>query len=444
MARRWPAVLVSLLLVLAVGVLAADPMPRRVTHAASVGQQRPTLAFGSRGAAVRTAQTLLTRHGYSVPVTGYFGPITRNQVRRFQAAKGIRTTGNIGPQTWAALERAAIPTSSQGRPILAFGSRDPAVRTAQTLLTRHGYSVPVTGYFGPITRNQVRRFQAAKGIRTTGNIGPLTWAALQRRPTAPTSAPTSRGRPILRLGSRGTAVRTAQTLLTRHGYRVPVTGVFDERTRQQVRRFQAAKGIRTTGNVGPLTWAALERTRRPTVDGPTVAPVGGVRSPLLRYGSRGPAVRTAQDLLCRHRFTVPVTGIFGTITQRQVRRFQAARGLATTGKIGLGTWAALRRSPPRPPPVLGPGSRGAAVRTLQTRLGVHGYRLPVTGFYGDGTTTAVVRFQLEHGIPTTGRVGERTWVALRREPTRCPPQRRPTPRTTAPPTTTLVAMRTCP
>ena len=291
MARRWPAVLVCLLLVLAVGVLATDPMPLRATHTASVGRQRPTLAFGSRGAAVRTAQTLLTRHGYPVPATGYFGPITRNQVRRFQAAKGIRTTGNIGP----------------------------------------------------------------------------------------------------------------------------------------------------------LTWAALERTSRPpTVGGPTVTPVGGARSPLLAYGSRGPAVRTAQTLLCRHRFTVPVTGIFGTITQRQVRRFQAARGLATTGKIGLGTWAALRRSPPRPPPVLGPGSRGAAVRTLQRRLRVHGYTLPVTGVYGEGTTNAVVQFQLEHGIPTTGRVGQRTWVALRRAPTRCPPQRRPTPRTTAPPTTTLVAMRTCP
>lgn len=290
MARRWPAVLVCLLLVLAVGVLAADPMPLRATHAASVGRQRPILAFGSRGAAVRTVQTLLTRHGYPVPVTGYFGPITRNQVRRFQAAKGIRTTGNVGP----------------------------------------------------------------------------------------------------------------------------------------------------------LTWAALERTSRPpTVGGPTVTPVGGGRSPLLAYGSRGPAVRTAQDLLCRHRFTVPVTGIFGVITQRQVRRFQAARGLPTTGKIGLGTWAALRRSPPPPPPVLGPGSRGAAVRTLQRRLRVHGYTLPVTGVYGSGTTSAVVSFQLEHGIPRTGRVGQRTWVALRRAPTRCPPQRRPTPRTTAPPTTTLVAMRTC-
>ena len=49
MARRWPAVLVCLLLVLAVGVLATDPMPlRTTTHAASVERQRPTLAFGRR------------------------------------------------------------------------------------------------------------------------------------------------------------------------------------------------------------------------------------------------------------------------------------------------------------------------------------------------------------------------------------------------------------
>ena len=178
--------------------------------------------------------------------------------------------------------------------------------------------------------------------------------------------------------------------MTRHGYRVPVTGVFDERTRQQVRRFQAAKGIRTTGNVGPLTWAALERTSRPpTVGRPTVTPVGGARSPPARLRQPGTGGTDRPGPALPASLTVPVTGIFGTITQRQVRRFQAARGLATTGRIGLGTWAALRLQPSASASSSGPGSRGAAVRILQRRLRVHGYTLPVTGFYGDGTTTAV-------------------------------------------------------
>jgi peptidoglycan/xylan/chitin deacetylase (PgdA/CDA1 family) len=52
------------------------------------------------------------------------------------------------------------------------------VRRAQSLLNRHGYRVPVTGYYGRLTARQVRRFQAAHGIRGTGQVGPLTWPTL--------------------------------------------------------------------------------------------------------------------------------------------------------------------------------------------------------------------------------------------------------------------------
>ena len=55
--------------------------------------RRPVLGVGSRGAAVRRVQSLLNRHGYPVPVTGYYGTLTARQVRRFQAANGIRPPG---------------------------------------------------------------------------------------------------------------------------------------------------------------------------------------------------------------------------------------------------------------------------------------------------------------------------------------------------------------
>jgi peptidoglycan/xylan/chitin deacetylase (PgdA/CDA1 family) len=64
---------------------------------------RPVLGVGSRGAAVRQVQSLLNRHAFPVPVTGYYGTLTARQVRRFQTANSIDATGKVGPQTWPRL-----------------------------------------------------------------------------------------------------------------------------------------------------------------------------------------------------------------------------------------------------------------------------------------------------------------------------------------------------
>jgi peptidoglycan/xylan/chitin deacetylase (PgdA/CDA1 family) len=110
MKARWLAALLLSVLVL---VLVAHIMPARPPAATAVQTarprpvSRPVLSFGSRGAAVRRAQSLLNRHGYRVPVTGFYGSLTAGQVRRFQAAHGIRTTGQVGPSTWRRLLGAA-------------------------------------------------------------------------------------------------------------------------------------------------------------------------------------------------------------------------------------------------------------------------------------------------------------------------------------------------
>jgi peptidoglycan hydrolase-like protein with peptidoglycan-binding domain len=74
------------------------------------------------------------------------------------------------------------------RPVLGVGSRGAAVRQVQALLNRHAYPVPVTGCHGTMTALQVRRFQAAHGIRATGKVGRLTWPKLRRRRDRPAAA----------------------------------------------------------------------------------------------------------------------------------------------------------------------------------------------------------------------------------------------------------------
>ncbi len=67
-------------------------------------------------------------------------------------------------------------------------------------------------------------------------------------------------RHVLRVGSRGEAVKIAQRLLAAAGFDPgPADGVFGSRTKSAVRRFQAAHGLSPDGVVGPRTWAVLLR-----------------------------------------------------------------------------------------------------------------------------------------------------------------------------------------
>lgn len=79
---------------------------------------------------------------------------------------------------------------------LAFGNRSDDVRRLQEILKQDSSIYPegiVSGYFGPATREAVRKFQKKYGISTVGRVGPATRAKLQEvfgRQVA-TAAPTA-------------------------------------------------------------------------------------------------------------------------------------------------------------------------------------------------------------------------------------------------------------
>jgi peptidoglycan-N-acetylglucosamine deacetylase len=131
-ARSLGALLLSAMVLMLVGLVALvspakPPAATAVESTRPRAVSRPILAYGSRGAAVRQAQSLLSRHGYRLPVTGFYGALTARQVRRFQVAHGIRSTGKVGPLTWAKLlggggGRAARPTPTSPTAPAAAGS----------------------------------------------------------------------------------------------------------------------------------------------------------------------------------------------------------------------------------------------------------------------------------------------------------------------------------
>jgi len=89
----------------------------------------------------------------------------------------------------------------------------------------------------------------------------------------------------------------------------------------------------------PIRIASIRRPNlvavatRPTTGSPGLLPV--------QYRQRGGAVRVVQARLAANRFCLAVDGVFGPITRRAVRRFQAAHGLAADAVVGPRTWGAL-------------------------------------------------------------------------------------------------------
>lgn len=63
----------------------------------------PTIKIGSRGASVKTLQTLLNSNGANLTVDGIFGQLTKIAVLSFQGEKGLAKDGIVGKLTWAKL-----------------------------------------------------------------------------------------------------------------------------------------------------------------------------------------------------------------------------------------------------------------------------------------------------------------------------------------------------
>ena len=63
----------------------------------------PTLRIGSRGASVKTLQSILNEHGAHLTVDGIFGNLTKLAVISFQGLNDLQKDGIVGRKTWEKL-----------------------------------------------------------------------------------------------------------------------------------------------------------------------------------------------------------------------------------------------------------------------------------------------------------------------------------------------------
>jgi len=270
---------------------------------------------------------------------------------------------------------------------------------------------------------------------------------------ATSGAKTAPGQP--KFGDQGPHVVAVQQAIIRNGFtlRGGATGIFDRRTLIALRTFQKVVGLKVTGVVDAATARVLKvavastTTQAPaTIAAPTTTVAPTTTLPAVTYpltlqtlpvrGNRGDAVLVVQNALKNAGMVVRggIDGMFGSGTTSTIQTFQTTKGLPVTGLLDAATAASLGLIAPTPvaapAPVAAPvavttpnanlaklpvrGNRGDAVVAVQKALVAAGITLKggVDGVFGGATTVALQAFQTAKGINATGRLDQRTAIAL--------------------------------
>lgn len=215
-------------------------------------------------------------------------------------------------------------------------------------------------------------------------------------------------------------------------------GYYGSVTADAVASFQASYGLYTDGIVGDYTMEALgSMTGGYTAPAEVSAPSAPAASSDLSIGMSGNEVADMQAMLVQFGYMENIVdGVFGSVTEAAVKRFQEANGLYMDGVVGPYTMDALRNYTASAAPAaaqpqaqeqtqaqpviadLYEGMTGDAVRALQSQLADLGYPVYVDGVFGAQTAEIVRDFQSRNGLYVDGVVGSYTAGKLKDSPVR--------------------------
>jgi peptidoglycan hydrolase-like protein with peptidoglycan-binding domain len=135
-------------------------------------------------------------------------------------------------------------------PRVKVGSDPGLVKALQCLLTEQQvFAGRINGVLNARTLTAVQTWQQAHGLAVRTVFTRPAWMTLLAVGS----------RPVLKLGSTGSAVRRVQRLLNAatHGTNLTVSGIFDSRTDVALKTWQSAQDRRALGVVNGSTWKAL-------------------------------------------------------------------------------------------------------------------------------------------------------------------------------------------
>ena len=228
------------------------------------------------------------------PIDGIFGIETENAVREFQRVFGLTADGIVGKATWYRIQyiynavKRLNEVQSEGLKyedvskqfpgVLTLGDTGEEVGVLQyflqtiSIFNRSVSDPGFSGFYDEPTRTSVISFQSLYGLPANGIVDDATWnyiyddyLGIIRSLTSEQigSAVIPFPGTFLSLGVEGPDVVQLQELINvaagiyENIPEIPVTGIYDEATRDAVYAVEAEFGIPLDGITGPLVWDVL-------------------------------------------------------------------------------------------------------------------------------------------------------------------------------------------
>ncbi len=241
-------------------------------------QRHEVLVIGDEDEWVLELQQKLIETGYlDTAATGYFGTATQNALVSFQEDNGLLADGKAGPATRRALlgdgygdipdtRAAAVEENASAEPTAQAeeavseenpgntiypGDKGDAISNIQERLKELEYYEygSITGYYGPVTEDAVKKFQRTNGLSADGIMGPVSYDLLfSDNAKYYTMYPKDHGNDIYDMQER----------LRELGYfDADPTGYYGSITMNAVQMFQENNGLNVDGKAGQKTRSVL-------------------------------------------------------------------------------------------------------------------------------------------------------------------------------------------
>ena len=402
----------------------------------SSGSSSTNMKLGSTGTAVSTLQQNLTTLGYYYgDVTGHYGNLTQQAVKKFQKAKGLTQDGVASTATLNAITSALKNAGVDVGPgtvatTLREGDKGTAVTELQTMLKKLNYYYgSVTGSFGSLTKQAVRKFQDANKLTVDGVAGPATINKLRSLTGGSTDSGSSSGSTVTTDKSYGRTTKDNVYLRSSYSTASSAKASLQKGQKFRISKVYTVSGVKwyyVTVTVGSYTYKGY--IRGDMMENITAADFGddsnsGEQETIgmikvtgnnvsLRYqpSTSADRVGTANIGDCFY-YVDTVNGWFQTksgywitkdyakvMTDAEVEAYIKNNG----GSGNTGSSYTI-------------GSTGSTVTYIQTALtALEYYDRQITGHYGRYTKDAVRAFQRDNNLTADGVCGAATLAAIQK------------------------------